>query len=374
MKKFTGGLWATMVSACLLAGCGGSSDSVVPTTAVPPRTIVAAEKIQAPDDRRLLQLRATRTAHGKDMAGYAPIGNNSYANASLKFLISAIGPQRLVAHLENFSEHTPDPTARIAAQKFIELINKTYQSKDTLRNEVKELTDVLQTLAPFNKVNEHGGLAFRLDEAQTPSVFLDLLAKAFQLDTLPGWSLDIKDTLVQDNEVLIEDLPVFNGHLYRIAPLNILAHSGVAQISLQGLVDLIQTHIDTWSTGASPGAPAILVRMLREARVADADSFTRLTVLPATADPASAPLMDYRLDDRAVLRVLDLTTGKPAQLTLRPNEQLIFEDGRYQLNLRNTAGQWEHHDDDVVADVPGGRRDSVLHLLNLGVLGRAQAE
>ncbi|MET1114392.1 MAG: hypothetical protein ABWY08_05470, partial [Comamonas sp.] len=137
----------------------------------------------------------------QDLKAFRGGWNQGFAHASLKMLISAIGGQQLLDHLEHFKRSTPKLQEIAAADQFIALIHQAHHSCGIVDTE--KFLNGLQHLAPFNQRNIVGGWKLKVESdlftpEGEPQKFLPLISELFRLDTLPGWSFDIDETYVLD--------------------------------------------------------------------------------------------------------------------------------------------------------------------------------
>lgn len=333
-----------------VAGCGGGSDEAVQstttsptTTSAPPAGIFGREvSITAGAGSAQKPLLAEEYER-HDMAGFASFWHQSYANASLKLLISALGPKTLLDHLESFKTHTQDPGARTAATQFIELIHQAYQSPGSVDTE--KFIQGLQNLAPFNQRNAAGEWAFNLDglqwsKEQDPQQFLLLFSELFRLDTLPGWSFNVNETYLHQGQERPLESAKNRFQMFQPVDLSRIKPDQPHTSNLQKLVDLLHADDEAqvrWNAGDTA---LTTVKVRRQVGIPDVDHFKRLTISLQGGLPT---LIIFNLNDTVTLPAINQKTQQKIVLTLTGKEVITWDTSRYAARIRNHQEQWMEH-------------------------------
>ena len=309
---------------------------------------------------------ATAVFDGKEIAGFPYVGDNSYGSTGVKLMISAIGPQKLTDHLNQFKQAAQDANEILAAEKFIDLIHTAYHPDSTLKNKLQEFLDTLPALPPFKATDESGTPKFRRNQGrQQVEPFLELLAQSFHLNSMPGRSLDLKETCVyagyESYAPTLENSFPFT-HTVELA--GITPHRN----GLQALVDLLHRDEPVLAKYGPTISDFVPVTVTKEAHVADLENFDRLTLsLNGFAEifvDLSAPV---------TLPVFDKKTEQKMLLTLAPTQVVLHQKGNYQALIKTGASTWRWHIDDVVSTFRGGDFGASISMISFTVIGRKPA-
>ena len=394
---------ATIVATSLLIGCGGDSDgsaeaplelvaTAAPVTPAPsaapgaPSTPAApaasapaqttpgsiAPKLETPPGPGTTKSIAPEEMHNHAMKGFDSWGY-SYANTSLKLLISAIGPKPLLDHLENFKKTTTNPAESAAAGEFIKLIHDAYNAFSSVNTQ--GFIQGLQKLAPFDRRNDMGDLEFKLDsESQSrikePKQLLPLLAQLWRLDTLPGWSFDIEETLVHQGQERARKAPANNFQMFQPVHLDRVKPEGIPGFSLQKLVDLLHEEGEAqvrWNEG---DAGPTQVKVRKQVSIADVEHFKRLTI---SLEGAAAQPLAFSLKSAVTLPAINRKTGQKILLTLAPRQAILWDGSRWSIGIRGEDGLWTIHDEVFSSLARQGEEKSVAQVINFAVTRIAPA-
>jgi len=339
---------AMLLAANLLAACGGSGDSdesaeTAAATSMRPSVISGRSVTIITGGGEATKTPRPEEYESHGMADFQALRNQTYAMASIKFLMSALGPKKLLDHLEGFKANAQDPELRTAAEKFIALIHQTYTSTSPVW--ITGFLQGLQNLAPFNQRNAAGEWEFKiggnvLSQEQDPERFLLLLSQLFRLDTLPGGSFGIKETQVHQGQERAQQRA--NDRFQILQPVDVgrIDPEKPGGLSLQKIVDLLHADAQAqvvWNAGdAAPTA----VKVLRQLNITDAEQFKRLTLSLHGALPEK-----YRFDvsDTVTLPAFDQKTGRNIVLTLTSKEVISWNDPLYEVRIKNQKGEWIEH-------------------------------
>lgn len=291
----------------------------------------------------------------------------SYANASLKLLISAIGPKTLLDHLENFKKASQNPEERAAVGQFIQLIHDAYNAFPSV--DTQAFIRSLQKLAPLDKRNAMGDLEFKIDsESQSnlkePKQFLPLLAQLWRLDTLPGWSFDIEEIHVHQGQERVHKAPANSLAMFHPVHLDRLKPEQIPGFNLQTLVDLLHADSEAqvqWNQG---DAGPTTVKVRKQVSIADAEHFKRLSI---SLEGAAAEPLRFSLKDAVTLPAINRKTGQKILLTLAPRQAVVWNQMRWAIRIRGENGQWTTHEDSFT--YPTGEVDEkdVAQVINFAV-------
>lgn len=408
---------AIIAAACVLAGCGGDSDSAPAassdtqaTSPAPSRLIAggdiniathadsaasAARAAEPQADARAVAVpapvpvadavalstpvadanltsnekqhpSATTGFDGKEIAGFPYVGDNSYGSTGVKLMISAIGPQKLTDHLSQFKQAAQDANEILAAEKFIHLIHTAYHPDSTLKSKLQEFLDTLPALPAFKTTDESGALKFRLNQGrQQIEPFLELLAQSFHLNAMPGRSLDLKETCVYAGyESYAPTLENSFPFAHSVELAGITPHRN----DLQALVDLLlrdEPVLVKYGPTATDFMPATVTK---EAHIADLASTDRLTL---RLNGSAEIVVD--LLEPVTLPVFDNKTQQKMLLTLAPTQVVLHQKGNYQALIKTDASTWKRHIDSRVSTFSGGDFGGSISMINFTVIGRMPA-
>ncbi|MCD2514435.1 hypothetical protein [Comamonas endophytica] len=368
---------ALLVATGILAGCGGGSggdgDTPLQTITGPTRpsgfispnvtiTVGAdAARPTAPED-----------FHRHQMNGFRA-WRLDYANASLKLLISAIGPKPLLDHLENFRKTARTPEESGAAAQFIDLIHKAYTADASVDTEAFILG--LQELAPFNKRNAAGDSEFKLRSdfpftQQDPERFLPLISQLFRLDTLPGWSFDIDETHIHQGQERAQRSARNSFQMFQPVQLNRVKSEDLKAFKLQTLVDLLHADQEALVKWNDADAQATAVKVRRQVSIPDVENFKRLTIW---LQGQTSENTSYSLNDTATLPAIDQKTKQKIVLTLAAKEAVMWSGTRYVIRIKDDEGWWIKHDDSFVSPAGAGDDKHAATLINFAVTNVAPA-
>lgn len=365
--------WGAMiVAAGLLAACGGGSgggvDEVMTGTAVQrPSSISGREVSIITGAGSAQEPPIPHQYEDHDMGGFISGWGRSYASASIKLLISAIGAKELRGHLESFKAASQNAEERSAADQFIKLIDEAYAAHGTVWT--NDFLKSLQNLAPFNQRNAAGEWAFKLDQElfsgeKEPEKFLPLLAELFHLDTLPGWSFDVQETYVHQGQERAQERARNRFQLFQPVDLGRIKPEDVASLNLQKLVDLLHAQDEAqvqWNPGDAALTP---VKVIRQVRIPDADQFKRLTISVQGGLPKP---VTFNLDDTVTLQATDQKTGKKLAITMTGKEAISWNNSRYAIRIKNQKGLWMEHDESAVSQGDETDRKDQVKMINFAV-------
>lgn len=314
--------------------------------------------------------------HRHGMKAFRAGWGQGFAHASLKMLISAIGAQQLLDHLENFKKGSLQPQEIAAADEFIAIIHQAHDSSGIVDTE--KFLNGLQQLVPFNERNIVGDWKFKVESdiytaEREPREFLPLISELFRLDTLPGWSFDIDETYVhqgveQINHDIRNRFEMFQAVQTRRLPAP--THAGPSIFELQKVVDLL--HADQqrpvkWGEG---DAHFTNVTVRRQVCIEDVVQLKRLTIsLPDNM----AELVPAYLPDSVTLPAFDRKSGQKLLLTLSPREVMTLNVPSYAVHVRDEAGQWLIHTDCKVSPHRYEFDKNIGRLINFAVINAALA-
>lgn len=365
--------WGAMiVAAGLLAACGGGSgggvDEVMTGTAVQRPSSISGREVSIITGAGSAQEPPIPDQYeDHDMGGFISGWGRSYASASIKLLISAIGAKELRGHLESFKAASQNAEERSAADQFIKLIDEAYAAHRTVWT--NDFLKSLQNLAPFNQRNAAGEWAFKLDQElfsgeKEPEKFLPLLAELFHLDTLPGWSFDVQETYVHQGQERAQERARNRFQLFQPVDLGRIKPEDVASLNLQKLVDLLHAQ-DEAQVQWNPGDAALTaVKVIRQVRIPDADQFKRLTISVQGGLPK---LVTFKLDDTVTLQATDQKTGKKLAITMTGKEAISWNNSRYAIRIKNQKGLWMEHDESAVSQGDETDRKDQVKMINFAV-------
>lgn len=254
--------WSAMlVAAGIVAGCGGRSGdgdtgpssvtdgaNAASTSAAPSGLISLHISIEVGGGAR--QAVPAEEFNNRVMKGFiAP--DYEYASASLKLLISAIGPRPLLDHLEEFRKTASNPEESAAAGRFADLIDEAYDSPSVVY--AGAFFTALQEL----QRNAAGELDFKLRQDPTarppqPQKFLLRLAQPFRLDTLPDWSFDIDETLGYQGEERARKRARSAAPMFQAVDLARVPPADQVNFRLQKTVDLLHADQEARCSGEPP--------------------------------------------------------------------------------------------------------------------------
>lgn len=401
--------WSALLAAAgILAGCGGGSDggdvpvesaaraapatpvgAATPAMPAPPAAPApipapAAPPIPAPPpvpaspdlpDRAGPATPKTIAAedfHRHEMKGFSA-WDYSYANASLKLLISAIGPKPLLDHLENFKETSQNPEQSAAAGQFIALIHDAYNA--FIRVDTLAFIRSLQKLPPFDQRNAMGDLEFELgsesrSNLKEPRQLLPLLAQLWRLDTLPGWSFDIDEIMLHQGQERARKTPKSSFQMFQPVQLDRVKPEDIPRFNLQKLVDLL--HVDgeaqvRWNEG---DANLTAVKVRKQVSIADVEHFKRLTI---SLEGAAAQPLVFSLKDAVTLPAINQKTQQKIVLTLAPRQVIAWNHSRWVIRIRGENGQWTTHSDSFASPTKASEDGDVAQVINFAVTRIAPA-
>lgn len=365
--------WGAMiVAAGLLAACGGGSGGGVDET----MTGTAVQRPSSISGREVSIITGAGSAQeppipdqyeDHDMGGFISGWGRSYASASIKLLISAIGAKELRGHLESFKAASQNAEERSAADQFIKLIDEAYAAHGTVWT--NDFLKSLHNLAPFNQRNAAGEWAFKLDQElfsgeKAPEKFLPLLAELFHLDTLPGWSFDVQETYVHQGQERAQERARNRFQLFQPVDLGRIKPEDLPSLNLQKLVDLLHAQDEAqvqWNLGDAALTP---VKVIRQVRIPDADQFKRLTISVQGGLPKP---VTFNLDDTVTLQATDQKTGKKLAITMTGKEAISWNNSRYAIRIKNQKGLWMEHDESAVSQGDETDRKDQVKMINFAV-------
>ncbi len=365
--------WGAMiVVAGVVSGCGGGSgdgsgETVERSSTTTRPSIVAGGNVNLITGADARKAIAPEDFHFYDMQGFRAFWHHSYANSSLKLLISAIGPKKLLDHLESFRTTTQDPDARTAAAQFIELIHAAYTSYGSV--DTHAFIVGLQKLAPFNKRNAAGEWEFKLDsdvfsKEQDPQQFLALFSELFRLDTLPGWSFDLDETYVHQGQERAHKREKSRFQMFQPIDLGRIRPEDVARLNLQKIVDLLHAQDEAQIRWNDADTAPTTVQVIRQVSIPDAENFDRLTIsLQGTLAGATT----LSIKGAVTLPAVDQKTGKKLLLTLRPKEIVAWANSRYSIRIKNHELEWMKHSESSVLPAESGDDKDNAQLVNFAV-------
>lgn len=315
---------------------------------------------------------AAEDFHRHEMKGFSG-WDYSYANASLKLLISAIGPKPLLDHLEKFKGATQNPEERAAAGQFIQLIHDAYNGFGSV--DTQAFIRGLQKLAPFDRRNAMGDLEFTLDSESRSNLkehrqLLPLLAQLWRLDTLPGWSFDIDETLVHQGQERARKAPANSAQMFRPVQLDRVKPEDIASFNLQKLVDLLHADGETRVRWNEADADLTPVKVRKQVSIADVEHFKRLTI---SLEGAAAQPLAFSLKDAVTLPVINRKTGQKIVLTLAPRQAIVWNHTRWAIRIRGENGQWTTHDDSFALPTRASEDKDVAQVISFAVTRIAPA-
>lgn len=129
---------------------------------------------------------------GKELQPFYSHGVNDYINAQLKFVISSVGPQNLVDHLQHLVKTSPDLATRSAATKFIGLVNDAYDPSQRVSHQVSDLQKEISLLKGSRHLQKKLGV--QAQPTWKNLRFPRVMAKLFELDKVAGDFLIIDTT------------------------------------------------------------------------------------------------------------------------------------------------------------------------------------
>lgn len=365
--------WGAMiVAAGLLAACGGGSGSGGDETAAG----TAIQRPSAISGREVTIFTGAGSAQeppipdqyeDRDMGGFISGWGRSYASASIKLLISAIGAKELRGHLESFKAASQNAEERSAADQFIKLIDEAYSQHGSVWT--ADFLKSLQNLAPFNQRNAAGEWAFKLDQElfsdeKEPEKFLPLLSELFHLDTLPGWSFDVQETYVHQGQERAQERAKNRFQLFQPVDLGRIKPEDLPSLNLQKLVDLLHAQ-DEAQVQWKPGDAALTaVKVIRQVRIPDAEQFKRLTISVQGGLPN---LVTFNLDDTVTLQATDQKTGQKLAITMTGKQAITWNNSRYEIRIKNQKGLWVEHDESAVSHGDESDRKDQLKMINFAV-------
>lgn len=365
---------ATIVVAGLMAGCGGGSDDgsdeAVATTTP---SIVAGGNVEVITGAGTRKAIAPDDYYFYDMQGFRSFWHHSYANTSLKLLISAIGPKKLLDHLESFKTTAQDPAARSAATQFIELIHDAYTSYVSI--DTNAFIVGLQELAPFNKRNAAGQWEFKLDsdvfsKEQDQQQFLALFSELFQLDTLPGWSFDIQETYVHQGQERVRNSEKSRFQMFQPVNLGRIKPEELPSLNLQKIVDLLHAPDEAQIRWNDADTAPTTVQVTRQVRIPDAKNFDRLTI---SLEGTLANTATLSIKGAVTLPAVDQKTGQKLLLTLRPKEVVAWDNSGYSIRIKNHELEWMKHSESSVQPAEPRDEKDMAELINFAVINIAPA-
>lgn len=375
-------LGTLVVATCVLAGCGGDGGSDATTTTHTRTTTAVPSQLtagggititQGQGDQSSNASMQTASIYDRHMAGFESTSNNGYFNSAVKLLINSVGPQKLLAHLEKFAQTTQDVHARQAAETFTGVINTAYDSAVPLSTQVQALMRDLQALQTFNELDAQGVLKFNLTgTSPDPYDFLENLAQAFDLETIPGWTIETSSVRIQDDaqrSAASED----NGLLlFHMVDMRLLTKGKASSsIGLQQAVDLLHQdlyqNIESDESAAKPSA----VKIIRSMRTENVENLKHLSIMPLLDGHAK---LEFRTGDRVKLPIFDEHSQKKMLLTLQPSTLLMGDDSTYSVLIKSGSGEWNIHRDSHVDSTDHVSVTGTVRLITLAVIDVTPAE
>ena len=316
----------------------------------------------------------------QNLCGFQNLGNTCYANATLKLLISSVGADRLIDHLESFKRTVS--TAKglndvsrneklDAAEKFIILIQASRTEQGPIQNELLAFFSSVQKLDAFRAPNSIHGNAhnFQIVGIQNDAQeFLAKLTDSFDFSSIPGNVLSLKETLVNGSE----ERPPKGAQAY--------CHNAMVQNSnatTQSILDSMRQEESVevrWHEGDSKDTWATKVKNWS---VPDLSNFHRFNLHLNALDYTEAGetekvyLTDAHFMDDVSLVVRDEKTGQNWNVTLEPKEIVIqsgtAQSGHYFMYIKHGDKNWVRHDDSLVAQCSGLRASDQAKLISFSV-------
>lgn len=316
----------------------------------------------------------TQCFDGKQMRPFAPLNAKETTTASLKFLISAIGPQKLVDHLEKFKQSTQNPKKRLAAEKFVVLIRNAYSPSNLLIiDELKDLVAEIQAIAPFTKLTQAGALQYDLNAPMHTPRLADLLAELFELDEIPGWSIE-KDTIYTTEGKEPFGRYESTGFSLEVEPE--VDSAGLPIIyraqkrTLQQILDAMHPDYHVEAADFEDETKKLDFKVIRRLSVEDINEFTRLTT---NFYLLRAITLKFDRNDRVTLKVFDRKTQSNMLVTLEPKEIFMMDDGNKEVFIKSSNGSWKRHARLLVTPPFEQQMHGTLYMINFAVVKAAAA-
>lgn len=302
------------------------------------------------------QTQSDKGVESAQICGFRNLGNTCYANSTLKFLLSSLGPDRLISHLENFGKTTTDAGKRDAADKLVHVIKASFAMDKPLEKELRALFSSLQKLDVFNKQEEDGQFSFNIVGTQNDAQeFLAKLTEAFNLSEIEGCAMTCKESLV--NGKMHRPLPSEPAYCHDITATN-------PKATLQDILD--DTHRPEtielkWNHDDPKATEATKVKQWTVPDLSTLHRFNlHLNTLEYDLDTfqlRKATLAKANFTDDVTLNVLDEKTGKQWMVTFEPREIVIQQggatSGHYYMYSKQGENDWVRHDDSAVHKCTG---------------------
>lgn len=304
------------------------------------------------------------------ICGFENLGNTCYANSSLKFLISSIGAEKIIAHLEakRIDKDIADNKEKLdSLNKFIDVITQSQTSSQPLKQELKDFFVSLQKLEGFNeKVKENGKdteeyeftIIGQQNDAQE---FLVKLAALFKLDEIPSHCAELRETLVNGDKTRSKDGPMAYSQDVTITD---------SEVTLQDII--AQTHqseagLKIWWQDDDLEKTMVEKQKQWVINIEQCSRFNlHINALKFNKDTLSTDKVTLNQVDfaaKVTLPVIDKETGKAWSVTLEPREIIIQRgkagSGHYYMYTKQNDNTWLKHDDDSVSlysEIPKGEQ------------------
>ncbi len=311
-----------------LTGCGGPVDDASSSGSL----------LQATGMSETMALRSAASGNVSDkvMAGFPNLGFTCYANATLKFLLYAVGSTRLLDHLEEIGGDLSQAEKAQAARDFSVLILNAQADTEDVPAALLTFFRSLQKLEAFRE-EKAGELLFPIMGRQHDvSEFLAKLSDSFGLSALMGSPVKFAQDFDEDgrywpNVVFGPD----DGTLDQV-----LARAG--------------------------GADFV---------VSDVENLHQLTINMVYSGLGQPQVSRFNFDHHPMLRVWDENSSAMFELELKPMQVIGHRGSRdighyFTYTHEDQAKRWLLHNDETVKlGSPNGQKPT---LINFAVVDRVQ--